>query len=664
MSKYTLSDLDKLVQEKEIAEQARNAQSKFLANVSHEIRTPIQTIIGTCELLSETKLDREQTEYCRQIKFSSEILLSLVNDVLDYAKIEAGKMELEKNEIDLEDLIEQVVDMIAIEAHQKGLGIASSIPPEAIIIFEGDLIRLRQIILNLIKNAVKFTNEGTVIVKVELTQACEQEILDIFIIDTGIGINEEIQSHIFNRFAQFDTQGSARLVGTGLGLTISLDLVKLMNGTIEVSPNPGGGSIFCIKIPIVRSEKKCAPLPEPEKNGLLKILVVDSSSDKQCVINSYLKYLGYTDISLANSGEQALKMMRSAAAKKSAFEMCFIDMMMPVMDGWRLAAEIYHDEKIKSADLILMVPQGLLDANAKMTHLKWFKAYINKPIKRRSLAETISSCINEPYVLEWPVEAENYEDLPSEENPLVLVAEDHPVNQKVLAALFRKMGYPSVLADDGQDAIEKLELHEIAIVFMDLQMPRLDGYDSAKELRKRGFNNPIIAITASALPDERERCLQAGIDDILIKPFKRYELEEMLAKWIGLSYTLEEREADFNSTRLDSIFDMEELLDTFMGDEEALLPLIGQFIERTQNQLHNLSKLKRTSDWKNAKREAHMLKGASLTMGGMELGKAAARLEAAYLNMARSEIKEALPQTKEAFERFKKEAEAFVHSRS
>ncbi|MDR0512731.1 MAG: hybrid sensor histidine kinase/response regulator, partial [Treponema sp.] len=230
--------MDKLVQEKEIAEKARNAQSKFLANVSHEIRTPIQTIIGTCELLSETKLDREQTEYCRQIKFSSEILLSLVNDVLDYAKIEAGKMELEKNEINLEDLIEQVVDMIAIEAHQKGLGIASSIPPEATIIFEGDLIRLRQVILNLVKNAVKFTNEGTVIVKVELTQTSKHEILNIFIIDTGIGINEEIQSHIFNRFAQFDAQGSARSVGTGLGLTISLDLVKLMNGTIEVSPNP------------------------------------------------------------------------------------------------------------------------------------------------------------------------------------------------------------------------------------------------------------------------------------------------------------------------------------------------------------------------------------------------------------------------------------------
>ena len=698
---YTLvrQEEKKLLLGKEIAEKAMEAKDQFLANMSHEIRTPIQTIIGMIELLQETNLDREQTEYSRQVKFSTEVLLTLINDILDYSKIEAGKMELEHIDFDLEQIIEQAVEMIALEAHRKDLYITTNIPSETSIIIKGDPSKFRQIMINLVKNAVKFTSDGGITVSVNLTKLPDSEAVRVSVADTGIGVNEETRPKLFSTFMQADVSNTRRFGGTGLGLAISNNLVNLMKGKIEMVPNEGGGSIFRFEVPLDRSGDKPEPLPPPEMNGKLRILIVDDRAPEREIIGSRLREMGYTDISQADSGETAIRMLKEASDKDCAFHLCFLDMIMPVMDGWRLAAEIHNDTEIRQPDLILMVPHGLMGADTKMTLLKWFKAYINKPIKRRSLAETISLVLNEPQeleeaaVLEEQIDAEDPDhkkDIPvlleaegsfvqpsgKSSVPLksklpVLIAEDHPVNQKLFSMIMDKQGYSSILADDGLDALEKIAANQVALVFMDIQMPRMNGYEAAENLRKQGFKKPIIAVTASALSDERQHCLNSGIDDVLVKPFKRPDIEKMLQKWIVISETtpeatlipIEEFPLEITEPAVNeqgSVFCAEEILDTFMGNREMVLQLLLRFINRTQEQIKNLPYLEKAENFEAARMEAHTIKGAAYTMSGTELAKASARLELAYKNIDREEMKAAFPPVTGAFARFKKEAEDFL----
>ncbi|MCL2320442.1 MAG: ATP-binding protein, partial [Treponema sp.] len=316
MEDYTLvrQEEKKLLDGMETAERAMEAKDQFLANMSHEIRTPIQTIIGTTELLQDTNLDHEQNEYSRQVKFSAEVLLSLVNDILDYSKIEAGKMELEHIEFDLEQTIEQAVEMITLEAHKKELAVVTNIPLETNIIIIGDPSKFRQIVINLVKNAVKFTKEGGVVVSSVLTSLDGRDAVRISVADTGIGITEETRARLFSTFMQADASNTRRFGGTGLGLAISRNLVELMNGRIEMLPNEGGGSVFRFDIPIERSENKPPPLPPPEQDGKIRILIVDDREQERTIAVSYLRELGYADITQAESGDSALRIMRAAAA--------------------------------------------------------------------------------------------------------------------------------------------------------------------------------------------------------------------------------------------------------------------------------------------------------------------------------------------------------------
>ncbi|MCL2129039.1 MAG: response regulator [Treponema sp.] len=693
---YTLvrQEEKKLLLGKEIAEKAMEAKDQFLANMSHEIRTPIQTIIGMLELLQETNLDREQTEYSRQVRFSADVLLSLINDILDYSKIEAGKMDFENIDFDLEQIIEQAVDMIAMEAHKKNLYIATRIPPETNLIIRGDPSKFRQIVINLVKNAVKFTIKGGIIVTLKLSSLMGKEAVHVSVEDTGIGVNEETRPKLFTTFMQADVSNTRRFGGTGLGLAISHNLVNLMKGNIEMVPNKGEGSIFRFSIPLERSRENPEELPPPERNGKLRILIVDDIRKVRNIINLYLQDLGYTDIEEASSGEEALKMMKAASAKGSAFELCFLNMVMPVMDGWRLAAEIYNDSEINRASLILMAPHGLMGAEAKMTLLKWFKAYINKPIKRRNLAETISQVMNEPIeledvsALEEQINTEGVEhyqrDIPVlleedseslkqhdtvKKNMLpILIAEDHPVNQKLFAMIMEKLGYSAILADDGFDVLEKISANDVSMVLMDIQMPRMNGYEATEKLREQGFTKPIIAVTASALSDERDHCLSAGIDDILVKPFKRTEVENIVEKWKNVQREVlkrpaipkEKPKAIAPAQKQETVFSAEDILDTFMDNREMVLSLLKRFIERTQNQIKEIPSLIKTGDYSNAMLEAHTIKGAAHTMSGKELAYAAARLELASKNSDIEEIKAAFPNLKDAFIRFRKEAINFI----
>ncbi|MGZ8945147.1 MAG: response regulator, partial [Methylococcaceae bacterium] len=601
---------DLLLKAKEMAEDAAKTKSEFLANMSHEIRTPMNGVLGMLDLLRETDMTPTQLDWVETAHSSGETLLGIINDILDFSKLEAGKVEVEQVDFNLVDLVDDICAAMAGRAHAKGLELNCLLPQALSSHWRGDPLRIRQVLTNLIDNAVKFTGQGEV--SVSITQSAIADSLGELrfeVHDTGIGISEEAQLRLFQSFSQADSTTSRSFGGTGLGLSISKKLVELMGGTIGVDSVQGVGSCFWFTLPLVQSEGMEITESFYDLAGK-RALIVDDNATNRKILTTYLTLWGL-EVSAFDNGSTALMQLQTSALQGLTYDLIVLDMQMPNMDGLTLAKYLAEIPALAKIPIILLSSGDLLElADYESTRIV---QRLLKPARQLQLFDAVVNALQGGAKV-TPKPAPPQLERPSYKGKKVLVVEDNKINQKVIVAKLAKFDIVPDLAENGQLALDKLAQSVYDLILMDCQMPVMDGFIATRELRlleaSQGLpHQTVIALTASAMKGDREKCLAAGMDDYLSKPIVTEQLMDMLAHRLGVQPAEIIPDLSVEDSTPVIVWDATAALDNLDGDSALLDEMIALFFIEGPKQLSELSRVQAEGNLPVLANVAHAIKG-------------------------------------------------------